>query len=435
MIDRYTTTPMNLVWDSQTRFKHMFTVEILACQAMEILGGVPVGVAKRCQDAMGENHVYDEERISSIEFEVKHDVIAFLTYLKEVIGEDANYLHKGMTSSDVVDTVFSVQLVNAGTLILSATQTLLDRLAELSLSHKNTICMGRSHGMHAEPTTFGFKMAVHHSNIRRCRNRFSGAVAEISVGKVSGAVGTFSHFPQFVESYVCENLGILPSPISTQIIQRDFHAFYFQTLALLATVIEQLAVEIRHLHRSEVGEVQESFTKGQKGSSAMPHKKNPMASENITGLARLVRGYAESAMDNVVLWHERDISHSSVERVIAPDTTQVMHFMITRMARVIETLVVNEDVMLKNLEITNGGYQAQRFLLELVNRGIDRDSAYGMVQLAAMKSLSGESTFRDAILGDKSIVFILGEEFCNELSDPHWYTRNVESLIRDALTL
>ncbi len=425
---------MDRVWDSQTRFRHMLEMELLACEAMEVYGDVPIGTARKCRDSIGENHTFDEVRISEIESKVKHDVIAFLTYLREVIGEEAKYLHKGMTSSDVVDTVFSIQLVNAGRLILDATQCLLETLGGVCRIHANTVCMGRSHGMHAEPTTFGFKMAVHFSNIRRCKDRFSGAVSEISVGKVSGAVGTFSHFPQDVEHYVCDHLGLSPSPISTQVIQRDFHAHYFQTLALLATVIEQLAVEIRHLHRSEVGEVQESFSKGQKGSSAMPHKKNPIASENITGLARLVRGYAESALDNVVLWHERDISHSSVERVIAPDATQVMHFMVLRMADTIRSLSVDEVAMARNLELTNGGYQAQRFLLELVNRGVDRDVAYTMVQSSAMASLSGGTSFREATLGNPDIISVLGAEFCEELCDPSWYVRKASSIVESVLS-
>ena len=415
MIERYTSERISKIWDVQNKYGLMLRVELLASKAMEDLREIPEGSYEKClRGAEPLKGGFDHDRIKEIEAEVRHDVVAFLTYVNEVIGPDSRYLHKGMTSSDVVDTVFSLQMKQSAEVILETAGKLLESLKGLSLRHINTVCMGRSHGIHAEPTTFGFKMAVYWESIRGAVENFRGAADAASIGKLSGAVGVFSHFPVKVEEEVCEELGLKPCVISTQIIQREVFARYFQALALLATSLENFAVEIRHLQRTEVGEVGEGFKMGQKGSSAMPHKKNPILSENITGLARVVRGYANSALDNVVLWHERDISHSSVERIIAPDATNLVDFMLRRTTSIVENLVVNEEAMKKNIEITRGAFKAQRFMISLLESGMTREEAYVLAQKRAFDSLGGNQGASDTSLSPE---------------DTEWYTRRAEEVV------
>lgn len=385
MIDRYSVDSISKIWDRQNKLKLMLEVELEVCKAMEEEGMVPEGTASMCMwhtYDLFENG-FDLKRVDEIEREVRHDVIAFLTYVNEIVGENSRHLHKGMTSSDVVDTVFSMQMKQSAEVILLKAEVLLSSMKHLSQSHADTLCIGRSHGMHAEPTTFGFKMAVHWNSIKNAVEGFKEAAEKAALGKMSGAVGVYAHFPPEVEEKVCERLGLTPSPISTQIIQRDVFARYFQAMALLATVLENFAVEIRHLHRTEVAEVQEGFRKGQKGSSAMPHKKNPILSENVTGLARMMRSYANSALENVVLWHERDISHSSVERIIGPDATNLMAFMLGRVNTIVENLQVNPHMMTQNLHATSGAFLSQRRMLNLVEKGYTREEAYELTQKEA----------------------------------------------------
>jgi adenylosuccinate lyase len=383
---------------------------------MEAMQLVPSGTTKECEERSGHLLVsgFDEGRISCIESEVRHDVIAFLTYLNEVIGEPGRHLHKGMTSSDLVDTVYSLQLRDSSEVIKRHTRALLEVLERRAWEHEKTVCIGRSHGMHAEPTTFGFKLTVLWNSIKNALKSFESAAERASLGKCSGAVGVFSHFPLELEERVCDSLGLSPSPISNQIIQREVFAAYFQALALLATTLEQLVTEIRHLSRTEVGEVSEGFKKGQKGSSAMPHKKNPIMSENVTGLARVVRGYSNSMMESVVSWHERDISHSSVERMVAPDATGIVAFMLIRTREIVEGLVVNRERMTQNLEMSRGAFRSQKALLHLIESGMSREEAYKRVQ--------------DSYFGTDAGIVIEGLE---DLS-PDWYTRRVGEAMKRA---
>jgi len=385
MIDRYSVESINEIWNRQSKLKLMLEVELTVCEVMEEEGMVPQGTSAICRWKTSQlmEKGFDLQRVDSIEKEVRHDVIAFLTYVNETVGEVSRHLHKGMTSSDVVDTVFSLQMKRSAEVILMKAEVLLSSMKHLSQSHADTLCIGRSHGMHAEPTTFGFKMAVHWNSLNGAVESFREAAEKASLGKLSGAVGVYAHFPPEVEEKVCERLGLDPSPISTQIIQRDVFARYFQAMALLATVLENFAVEIRHLHRTEVAEVQEGFRKGQKGSSAMPHKKNPILSENVTGLARMMRSYANSALENVVLWHERDISHSSVERIIGPDATNLMAFMLGRVNTIVQNLQVNPQAMSRNLQATSGAFLSQKKMLKLVERGHTREEAYAISQKEA----------------------------------------------------
>ena len=357
MIPRYSRPEAAAIWSEQRRCAWMLEVELLACEAMEAEGDVPTGTAAACRAAAAPLFAdgFPLDRIAALEATLKHDVIAFLTAVNEVIGPPGRHLHKGMTSSDVLDTVLAVQLKESGLLLLAALDRVLDGLEAQARAHAHTPCIGRSHGIHAEPTTFGWKLATHWDALRRARVRLAAATEEVAVGKISGAVGTFAHFSPAVEAHVCARLGLRPAPVSSQIVARDVHAAFFGALALLATTIESLAVEVRHLQRTEVAEVMEAFTPGQKGSSAMPHKRNPILSENLTGLARLVRGYAQAALEDVVLWHERDISHSSVERVIGPDAVVTTHFMLHRLDGLLRGLVVFPAAMQANLDRTFAG--------------------------------------------------------------------------------
>lgn len=419
MIARYARPELVALWAAERRFQIMLEVELLACEAMEQRGEVPSGTAAVCRERAS----FEIPRIDELERTLKHDVIAFLTNVNEHIGEPGRHLHKGMTSSDVLDTAFAVQLVEAGGLIRSALTDVLDALERRAREHVDTICIGRSHGIHAEPVTFGWKLAILWDELRRGRERLDHAIADIAVGKISGAVGTFAHVHPEVEAYVCAKLGLKPAPASSQIIQRDRHAFYFSVLALIATSIEKIAVEIRHLQRTEVLEAEEPFTPGQKGSSAMPHKRNPILSENLTGLARLMRGYAQAAVEDVPLWHERDISHSSVERVIGPDATVTLHFMLTRLRSLVDGLVVYPEHMVRNMDRSGGLFYSQRVLIALVESGCSREEAYQRVQRNAMRTWAEGIALPELLAADEEVGGVLGADEVRALCDPAWYVR------------
>ncbi len=401
MIPRYTRPDMAAIWEPENRFRIWLEIETLACEKMAQLGTIPKSVPETLRKKGG----FDVARIDEIEREVKHDVIAFLTSVAEHVGEDSRYVHQGMTSSDVVDTAFSVQLVQAADILLKDLDALLAALKKRALEHKDTVCVGRSHGIHAEPTTFGLKLSGHYAAFRRARARLENARAEIAVCKLSGAVGTYATLDPAIETYVAEKLGLRPEDVATQVIPRDRHAMFFATLGVIASSIENLSIEIRHLQRTEVREAEEYFSPGQKGSSAMPHKRNPILTENLTGLARVVRAAVTPALENVALWHERDISHSSVERVMAPDACNALDFALARLAGVIEKLLVYPDAMLDNLNRTGGLVFSQKVLLALTNAGISREDAYRIVQRNAMKvwESRGKSSFLDLLSADPDI--------------------------------
>lgn len=422
MIERYSRAEMTEIWDTKNRFKIWLDIELYACEAFNKLGLVPDKALKNIKKKAN----FDIKRINEIEAIVKHDVIAFLTSVGEFIGDDSRYLHYGMTSSDVLDTSLAIQLKQAGELILVGINNLLEALKEKAFQYKNTPTIGRSHGIHAEPTTFGLKMALFYEAMKRNKLRFERAVENISFGKISGAVGNFANINPFVENYVCSKLGLKPEPVSTQIIQRDRHAEYFLALSLIASTIEQIAVEIRHLQRTEVREAEEFFSKGQKGSSAMPHKRNPIISENLSGLSRLVRGYALSSLENIPLWHERDISHSSVERVIGPDATILIDFMLYRAINLIKNLVVYPENMLKNLNATRGLVFSQRILLMLAESGIKREKAYEIVQRNAMKCWEEGDDFKELIKKDKDVKKYLKPNEIESAFDIEYYLKNVD---------
>ena len=431
MIERYTKPEMAAIWSEQRKAAIMLEVELLACEGMESLGTVPEGTAAACRAGsapmLPENFPLD--RINELDKTLKHDVIAFLTGVGEVIGEPARHLHKGMTSSDVLDTTLAVQLKQSGELILSTLDTVLEVVERRSREHAHTLCMGRSHGIHAEPTTFGLKLAILWDELRRSRVRIERAIDEVAVGQISGAVGTFAHLDPQVEAHVMEHLGLTPAPASNQVVQRDRHAHYFHCLALLATTVEKIAVEIRHLQRTEVLEAQEAFSKGQKGSSAMPHKKNPILSENLTGQARLARGYANMAMDNVALWHERDISHSSVERVAGPDANICVHFMLVRLRGLMDGLIVYPETMLANMEKTGGLFYAQRVMLGLVESGLSREDSYALVQRNALRGWEEGRQLLELLKADADVSCRLSDQELDGLADPAWYVRRADAIL------
>jgi adenylosuccinate lyase len=390
MIPRYTRPEMAAIWDPQTRYRIWFEIEAHAADALAELGVIPKDAAKAIW-AKGKDAVFDIERIDAIEREVKHDVIAFLTHLAEIVGPQARFVHQGMTSSDVLDTCLNVQLVRAADLLIADTDKVLAALKRRAFEHKMTPTIGRSHGIHAEPTTFGLKLAVAYAEFARGRERLVAARREVATCAISGAVGTFAQVDPRVEAHVAKAMGLAVEPVSTQVIPRDRHAMYFATLGVVASSMERLATEIRHLQRTEVLEAEEFFSEGQKGSSAMPHKRNPVLSENITGLARMVRAYVTPALENVALWHERDISHSSVERMIGPDATVTLDFALNRLAGLVDKLVVYPDNMRKNLDRLGGLVHSQRVLIALTQKGAAREDAYSMVQRNAMKVWRGEA--------------------------------------------
>ena len=388
---------MTEIWSDTNKYKIWLDIELFACEAMEQLGTVPKGTAKKVRS----NAKININRIDKIEREVKHDVIAFLTSVAEYVGPPARFLHQGLTSSDVLDTAFNVQLSESSKLIEKELNALLKAIKKIAIKHKHTACIGRSHGIHAEPTTFGIKMASFYEEFRRNKERLLLAQKEISICAISGAVGNYANIDPKVERHVAKKLKLQPETVSSQIIPRDRHAVYFSTLALIASSIERLATEIRHLQRTEVLEVEEFFSKGQKGSSAMPHKRNPVLSENLTGLARLVRGYAQPALENVVLWHERDISHSSVERVMAPDANIAIDFSLARMTNIISNLIVYPKNMKKNLDKLKGLPMSEGLMLALTQKGLAREKAYKMIQKNAMIVWKTEEEFLDVLLKDK----------------------------------
>lgn len=406
MIPRYSREIMTRIWSPENKYQKWLDVEVLACEAMTKLGKMPRKALKNIKKKVS----IKVDRIDEIEKVTRHDVIAFLTSLTEKVGEDGRYIHMGMTSSDVLDTAFAVQLKEAADILLDDIDQLLSVLKRRALENKNTIMIGRSHGIHAEPITFGLKMALWYQEMQRNRKRLLHAKESVSFGKISGAVGTFSFINPFVEEYVCDKLGLKPAPVSSQIIQRDRHAEFFTTLAIIASSLDKFAQEIRLLQRTEVREVEEFFSPGQKGSSAMPHKRNPVLSENLSGLARLMRSYALASLEDVALWHERDISHSSVERVIGPDATITLDFMINRFTNMMDKLVLYPDRMLCNLNMTHGVIFSQRVLLALIEKGTSREEAYAIVQKNAMKSWSEGSEFRDLLEKDSIVTRYLNKK-------------------------
>lgn len=417
MIDRYSRPEMALIWSEESRYQAWLEVEIAVCEAWFELGTIPAEDMATIRTKAG----FDVERIREIEKQTRHDVIAFLTAVEEKVGPAARFIHLGCTSSDIVDTANALLLVRAGQIILKDINRLLQSLKNLAFAHKGLLCMGRTHGVHAEPTSFGLKMAGFYAEFKRHRRRFADALENIRVGKISGAVGTYAFLDPRVEALACERLGLQVDPISTQIIQRDRHAQYFTALAIMAGGIERLCVELRHLQRTEVLEVEEGFSKGQKGSSAMPHKKNPISAENMAGLSRLLRTNALASLENMALWHERDISHSSVERVIMPDSTILANYVLNRLSVLLDNLQVHPENMARNLKASHGLFFSQRVLIALVESGMQRQDAYVMVQRNAMKSWEEGIPFPDLIRKDSEIADRLGHEKLADLFDPGYY--------------
>ena len=427
MIPRYSRPEMVKIWDPQTRFRIWFEIEAHACDALAQIGVIPKESAKAIWERAG-NVTFNVDRIDEIERVTKHDVIAFLTHLAEFIGEDSRFVHQGMTSSDVLDTCLAVQLARASDLLIADIDALLAALKTRALEHKMTPCIGRSHGIHAEPVTFGLKMAQAYAEFSRCRIRLVNAREEIATCAISGAVGTFANIDPRVEAHVAAQMGLKVEPVSTQVIPRDRHAMFFATLGVVASCIERLATEIRHLQRTEVLEAEEFFSAGQKGSSAMPHKRNPVLTENLTGLARLVRGMALPAMENVALWHERDISHSSVERMIGPDATVTLDFALARLAGVIEKLVVYPENMQRNLDKLGGLVHSQRVLLALTQKGVSREDSYAYVQRNAMPVWRGEGDFLTLLKADKDVSAKLSDAELEELFDLGYHLKQVDTI-------
>jgi len=424
MIERYTRPEMGRIWEAENRYAKWLDVEIAACEAMAEEGLIP----EEAMDNIRKKAAFSVERILEIEEETKHDVIAFLTSVEECVGPDSRYIHLGLTSSDVLDTSFALLLKEAIEKIIQGSRDFMDVLKKRAFEHRYTVTIGRSHGIHAEPTTFGLKVAVWYSEMKRNLKRLEEALDVISYGKLSGAVGTFANVSPGVEAYACKKLGLKPAGISTQIIQRDRHAQYFSSLAILAGTMEKIAVEIRHLQRTEVLEAEEPFSKGQKGSSAMPHKKNPIGSENISGLARLVRTNCLAAMENMALWHERDISHSSVERVIAPDSTILADYMLHRLAGIIRGLVVHPDRMTENLERTKGLIFSQQILIKLAGKGLERQKAYVMVQRNAMSVWETGRDFKGLVMEDGEIGKYLSREEIEEVFSLDYHLKHVDDI-------
>lgn len=426
MIPRYTRPAMAQIWEPANKFRIWLEIETLACEKQAELGVIPAEAVK----VIREKGAFDIDRIDAIEAEVKHDVIAFLTSVAEYVGPEARFIHQGMTSSDVLDTCLSVQLVQAADELLADLDQLLESTRARALEHKDTVCIGRSHGIHAEPVTFGLKLASWYAEMDRNRKRLAAARQGIATGAISGAVGTFANIDPTVEEYVCAKLGLQPEPVSTQVIPRDRHAEYFCVLGIIASSMERIAVEVRHLQRTEVLEVEEFFSKGQKGSSAMPHKRNPILAENLTGQARYIRSFAMPALENIALWHERDISHSAVERYIAPDATVALDFSLRRLNGLIKNLVVYPDNMEKNLNQMRGLVFSQKILLDLTQAGVSREDAYRLVQRNAMKVWQEGRDFLTELLADDEVVAALGEEKIRESFDLNYHLKHVDTIFR-----
>ena len=429
MVPRYSRKEMVDIWSDDSKYSIWLDIEVYALEGMELVGIVPKGTAA----VVKKKAVFNSQRIDEIESEIKHDVLAFLTNISESVGPEARFIHQGMTSSDVLDTCLNIQLKKAGELIIKDLDALLEAIKSQALSHKKTICVGRSHGIHAEPTTFGLKMLQAYSEFSRNKDRMINAVDEISSCAISGSVGTFANIDPFVEEYVAKALNLNIEPISTQVIPRDRHAVYFSTLAIISSSIERLSTEIRHLQRSEVLEVEEYFSSKQKGSSSMPHKRNPVLTENLTGLARVIRSSVTPALENITLWHERDISHSSVERFIGPDATITLDFALNRLTNVVENMVVYPENMMKNLEKFNGLVFSQRVLLSLTQKNISREESYSMVQRNSMKVWNEEGSFYDLIKADKEISSILSKEEIDDIFDLNYHLKQVETIFKRVL--
>jgi adenylosuccinate lyase len=429
MVPRYARPEMVSIWSQETKFRIWFEIEAHACDALAELGVIPKEAAKTIWEKGGAA-TFDVERIDEIERETKHDVIAFLTHLAEFVGPDSRFVHQGMTSSDVLDTCLNVQLVRAADLLIADLDRLLAALEKRAFEHKLTPTIGRSHGIHAEPVTFGLKLAQAHVEFQRNRARLLAAREEVATCAISGAVGTFANIDPRVEEHVAEKLGLKPEPVSTQVIPRDRHAAFFAALAVVASSVERLAVEIRHLQRTEVLEAEEYFSAGQKGSSAMPHKRNPVLTENLTGLARMVRSYALPAMENVALWHERDISHSSVERFIGPDATITLDFALNRLAGVVEKLLIYPERMQKNLDLLGGLVHSQRVLLALTQKGVSREDAYRLVQRNAMPVWRGEGDFMSLLKADAEVSQKLSDGEIEALFNLDFHFKQVDTIFR-----
>ncbi|MDR3421541.1 MAG: adenylosuccinate lyase [Xanthobacteraceae bacterium] len=429
MIPRYTRPEMAAIWSPQTRFRIWFEIEAHAADAMAELGIIPKAAAAKIW-SKGKNAKFDIARIEEIERETKHDVIAFLTHLAEIVGPEARFVHQGMTSSDVLDTCLNVQLVRAADLLIADVEKLNAALKRRAYEHKFTLTIGRSHGIHGEPTTFGLKLAYAYAEFDRAKARLEAARREVATCAISGAVGTFAQVDPRIEAHVAKAMGLSVEPISTQIIPRDRHAMYFATLGVVAASIERLATEIRHLQRTEVLEAEEFFSAGQKGSSAMPHKRNPVLSENLVGLTRMVRAYVTPALENVALWHERDISHSSVERVIGPDATVTLDFALNRLEGIIDKLIVYPDNMRKNLERLGGLVHSQRVLLALTQKGMTREDAYALVQRNAMKAWRGEGDFAALLKADREMRKHLSEKELAANFDLDFHLAQVDTIFR-----
>lgn len=424
MISRYSLPRMVSVWEPQNRFDTWLRIELLACEGWAELGKVP----REALTVIRERAGYDLHRIQEIEREVRHDVIAFVSAVAERVGLEARYLHLGLTSYDVVDTALAIQLQQAASILIEDMEALRLVLADLARRHKQTVMVGRTHGVHAEPVTFGLKLALWYSEAGRDLDRLRRAKETVAYGKLSGAVGTFAHLPPFVEQYVCTRLGLMPAPISSQIISRDRHAEFLLTLALIGTSLDKFATEIRHLQRTEVREVEEPFVEGQKGSSAMPHKRNPVACEQVSGLARLLRSYAQASLENVPLWHERDISHSSVERVVFPDATILLDYLLVRFREILEGLLVYPDRMRQNLELTQGLIFSEAVLLALVGKGLSRDEAYRLVQRHAMKAWESHEPFKPLLLADPEISRHLSAAEVENCFDLGYHLRHLDDI-------
>jgi adenylosuccinate lyase len=415
---------MGSLWTDEKKYETWLKIEVLVCEALAKMGKIP----KQAASTIRKKAAFSVKRIEEIESETKHDVIAFLTNVAEHVGPDSRYVHMGLTSSDILDTAMAFLLKEAGSVILRGIDRLKDAIKSKALEHQNTAMIGRSHGIHAEPITFGLKLAVWYDEMNRNKNRLLNAVETISYGKISGAVGTFANISPDVEAYVCKKLGLKPAPASTQIIQRDRYAQYFTALAILGSSIEKMATEIRHLQRTEVLEAEEFFSKGQKGSSSMPHKRNPIGSENLSGLARILRANALASMENICLWHERDISHSSVERIIAPDSTILADYMLNRMSKLIENLVVYPEKMKANLNLSKGLIFSQQILLALAESGATREDAYRLVQACAMNAWNRKKDFKELILKNKEILQYLSVEKIEELFDVNYHLKYISAI-------
>jgi adenylosuccinate lyase len=429
MIERYSRKELKRIWEDQNRYTIWLQIELAAAAAMEKFKIIPKGVVKKIKSKSKIN----VKRILKIEEKVRHDLIAFLNSVTEKTGKEGSFLHKGLTSSDVLDTCFNLQLRQSGLILLSDIEKLLKSIKTQAVKHKYTLCIGRSHGIHAEPTTFGLKLLTFYEEFSRNYNRLDSAIKEISTCAISGAVGTFANVDPRIEKFVANKLKLKIEPISTQIIPRDRHAYFFSVLGIIASSVERFAVEIRHLQRTEVSEVQEFFKSKQMGSSAMPHKKNPVLSENLTGLARLIRASVIPALENVALWHERDISHSSVERNIGPDATITLDFALNRLNEIVKSMKINSKNMKRNLELTKGLFFSQRVLLELTSKGLKRQAAYKIVQKCAMKSLENNSSFYNTLLKDKKIIGKIPVNTLNKLFDFSYHTRKIDVIFKRIL--